>query len=465
MNFLRSLSARILLGYVLVGSCFVTLLVMALLQFHALEAETRRQQEVVAFFDAARTARRMEKNFLLYAKHEYIEEAVEQSAVARDALISARNKDSDNIREEDIALTKRYGELLREMAATSLRYEYASQSLLTEAFETGGAVLQQGTRLNTAATQRVQLAFEQHHDNLLYAIYAALTLVVIAGVVVARSVVNPLREMENHLQRIAKGETGRVHTGDAGPEISSLARSINETIDELETRQESQARNARLVALGTMLSGVAHELNNPLANISSSSQILQEEWEQLPAGEVRRHLGGIEEQIVRAKRIVSLLLDFSGGRRLLRQREPLLDVVNEAVALVARERPACAACIDIAADISANIDRQRFQQVLVNLIRNALDAGGEAVVVTLRARSDEAGALQLDVEDNGPGIAADIQTRIFDPFFTTKPVHQGTGLGLAIAHEVVAQHGGTLTVSSTPGQGSRFCIHLPDNSA
>ncbi len=116
---------------------------------------------------------------------------------------------------------------------------------------------------------------------------------------------------------------------------------------------------------------------------------------------------------------------------------------------------------DVGEDLQVDVDRQRFQQVLINLLQNAADVIGAGGRIHIDARRESSGT-RISVSDNGPGIAPEDLPRIFDPFFSTKAVGKGTGLGLFIVHEIIGQHGGTISVDSQPGQGTRFSIHIPD---
>ncbi|MGE5491419.1 MAG: sensor histidine kinase, partial [Actinomycetota bacterium] len=226
------------------------------------------------------------------------------------------------------------------------------------------------------------------------------------------------------------------------------------------------ARSSRLMALGTMLSGVAHELNNPLSNISSSCQILQEEWGELPDAQARQLLGQIDHQVLRAQRIVSDLLDFSRNRDLMRRPENIRSLVDEAINHARNQIPDTVAVrLDIDNNIHMDVDRMRFQQVLVNILKNAVEATGGQGKIHVRAWREElpeGRGATLEIEDDGHGISPDCLNRVFDPFFTTKPVGKGMGLGLAVVHEIVTQHGGTIAADSGSAGGARFWIHIPD---
>jgi signal transduction histidine kinase len=238
-------------------------------------------------------------------------------------------------------------------------------------------------------------------------------------------------------------------------------------------------RSERLASLGTMLSGVAHELNNPLSNISTSCQILQEEVGESDAATQKMYLEQIDQQTERARIIVRSLLDFSREKAFKKDRVLLRSLVQQTVGFVRGEVSAKSVVqISIPEDLTVPADAQRLQQVFVNLISNALEglgADGQIVIsaqmvwvsepppgTALGSGCDfEGEVVEIRVADNGPGIAPEILPRIFDPFFTTKEVGHGMGLGLFVVYEIVEEHGGCIAVQSTPGQGASFCIRLP----
>jgi signal transduction histidine kinase len=280
--------------------------------------------------------------------------------------------------------------------------------------------------------------------------------------------VQPLRDVETRLKRVATGETGRLDHASEDREVGSLTDAINRTLTELDIRQKAITRSSRLVALGTMLSGVAHELNNPLSNISTSCQILIEEIDDLPPDIRRDLLAQIDGEVLRAQRIVGTLLDFARERAYERCRMPLRPLVDDALQLTRNQMPPDTVIeVEVPEALFVDVDRQRFQQVLINLLQNAAGVvagnAGRIRIAARRERFADGEGAAISVEDNGPGIAPENLPRIFDPFFSTKPVGQGTGLGLFIVHEIVGQHGGTVSVESEPGRGARFTVHVPDH--
>ncbi|MCP5267918.1 MAG: HAMP domain-containing histidine kinase [Zoogloeaceae bacterium] len=463
---LQSLHAKILFGYSLVGALFVALVFSSLIHFNRLETKISEQQSVATFHDEIRHARRMEKNYLLYRKNGDLAEAIERTnnAVALIKQLPPQLSDTE-VQANATEMLERYRELLIEMANAD-RYGKVSSEVTDELLITGSRMLSLGEKLDGEASELLDDAVATHHRNLKWSILGAIALAVIAGIMVTRSVVQPLRTIENALSRVATGETGRLDHASADRELGSLTDAINRTLKQLDERQQGIIRSSRLVSLGTMLSGVAHELNNPLSNISTSCQILLEEVDDLPADLRHDLLTQIDGEVLRAQEIVSTLLDFARERQYARSRVNVQKLLDEVLQLTRSQRPGkTRITTDIPAGLGIDVDHQRFQQVLINLLQNASDvlgADGLIHVSATRKDSTEGSGTLIVVEDNGPGIDADNLPRIFDPFFSTKPVGQGTGLGLFIVHEIVGQHGGTVSVDSEIGRGSRFSVYVPD---
>lgn len=464
MRLFTSLHAKILIGYAVVGVLFVGFIINSLIQFRLLREELSKQTDIVVFFDVLRDARRLEKNFLLYERKADLSEAIDKAGTAVQ-LIHDMESGRLDLSEGEVSAVTTYRDRLLELVHVEGE-KSVPQDLLKAVYLAGSAALRFGERLNTSAQQGVQEAILRHETNLQISIWAGLLLGLITGILVTRSVVRPIREIERNLQKIAKGEAGRLTGNGLGDEVASLAQSINETLQELEARQSAVAQSTRLVALGTMLSGVAHELNNPLSNISSSCQILLEEWRELPSEQIQRLLSQIDNQTLRSQRIVSSLSNDPESKALHRTRENVYRLTEEATSLLRNQiMPSVTIIIDADRDIEAVVDQTRFQQVLINVIKNAAEAvaaDGNIIIRAWREEFPEGRGTTWEIEDDGEGISEAVAQRIFDPFYTTKPTGQGVGLGLFVAHEIVSQHGGIITAEAGPGGGTRVWIHVPD---
>lgn len=220
----------------------------------------------------------------------------------------------------------------------------------------------------------------------------------------------------------------------------------------------------KMAALGQLVSGIAHELNNPLTGIMGYAQLLL--GQDLPPVQ-RGEAAKVCEEAERARHIVKNLLYFARESKPEHTRVNLNEIVERTLALRSYELKVENIAVerDLAPDLAETMaDSLQLQQVALNLIVNAeqalLESRGQGRIA-LRTRHVPPNRIALDVSDDGPGIPPEILHRVFDPFFTTKPPGSGTGLGLSIAYGIVRQHDGEVTVENLPGGGARFTVELP----
>jgi PAS domain S-box-containing protein len=235
---------------------------------------------------------------------------------------------------------------------------------------------------------------------------------------------------------------------------------LNDITEQEETTIALQQAE-RLTTVGTMLSGVAHELRNPLSIISARAQRGLAKKE-VDAGWVEKNLSSIIKQTERCATLVNNLLNFTRQSAAVAGHYPVGEVLNESLTYASYDR--ALDTIDIVKEYTSGLkvygDRARYTQVFLNIILNAADAMAGSGTLTVRTTGESDEMVCVEINDSGPGIDPAISGRIFDPFFTTKDTGKGTGLGLAISHKIVIESGGSLRFESRPGSTS-FFIRLP----
>ena len=247
--------------------------------------------------------------------------------------------------------------------------------------------------------------------------------------------------------------------------VEALIRDVSERKkrdDQIRDGRYQMLQAEKMAALGQTISGVAHELNNPLATILSWAERLSERDVD---EKTKQGLEVILGESERAARIVRNLLTFARKRQTTRAMVDLNQVVRETLALRAYEQKV--SNITVVEALATGVpdvfaDGHQIKQVLLNLLINAeqacLGANGKGTIVVRTSHDTDRGSLVLEVNDDGPGVPEERQSKVFDPFFTTKEVGQGTGLGLTVAYAIVQEHGGRIWLTSKEGPG-RIVLH------
>lgn len=290
----------------------------------------------------------------------------------------------------------------------------------------------------------------------------------------------PIRRLQEGVRHVAEGKFGQPIRLQSGDELEELARAFNDMSARVQAtytdlarqvneRSRQLVRSERLVSVGFLAAGVAHEINNPLASIAFCSEALlrrmQELYSRFPqdAQTVHKYLSMIQSEAFRCKEITQKLLEFSrvGERR----REPaeLVELV-QSVLEVAQLLQNCKGkqiVFQPYQRVTALVNGPDLKSVVLNLVVNALDSmdEGGVLTITLAQRGSHA---ELTFRDGGCGMEADVLENIFEPFFTRSRTGKGTGLGLFISHQIISQHDGTIEATSDgPGKGSTFTVLVP----
>jgi len=301
---------------------------------------------------------------------------------------------------------------------------------------------------------------------------AGMALATLLGCFLAAKIFNPVHRLIRASRQVTEGSL----TPDIGPvssgEMAVLQRTFKEMVAAMGRRRaESQDRlllSERQASVGRLAAGVAHEINNPLTGVLTYTHMLLRRKDLNE--EVRADLKTIVEATERVRKIVKGLLDFSRQTKPDREQVDVNRLISGTMALMENQAllKGVGMVFKPGHDLHmANMDRNQFQSVLLNLLINALDATKPGDSITLstanspvRNEADQEG-IEISIADTGCGIPPEHLNKLFDPFFTTKEVGHGTGLGLSVTLGIVQRHGGTVQVTSEVGKGSTFTIWVP----
>ncbi len=446
---------------------FIGLLVIAYsYQFFSIEKKLTTLEDFHNLFDNVLEVRRYEKNYFLQVGSENIEILMEYLDRI-DADISKHEKDIVRV----IGLEK-----FREFRSNLVGYRHIfSTSSRTNGTITPiekNGVRQKGKALVDLTRELLDNKQLRIRNSFKFTISS---FILITGVFFLFIIIGLRLQAKSVLDRIAfvQQATRSILNGNFKPldyhspqqdEITDLIRDFNTMASELDNRQEQLIQSRKLAAIGTFSSGIAHELNNPLNNISLSAETLREDFLDLSQEEAQEIIADIITETHRASEVVKNILDFSRDKKPLVQLLNIKEILASTKKLIDNELRLNAIWLVIA--IPEDLppiwgDMQKLQQVFLNLFLNAIHVMSKGGLIHIDAQEDPPGHIRINVNDTGTGIAPENIEHIFDPFYTTKEVGKGTGLGLSIVYGIVKKHGGYIEVKSEMNVGTTFSIILP----
>ena len=271
----------------------------------------------------------------------------------------------------------------------------------------------------------------------------------------ARQVIRPIGRFIRYVGRIADGDFSPIRPARRyRDEFSTLAVAINRMLDELKIRQEQLLQSRKMAAVGTLTSGVAHELNNPLNNISLTVETLLDDFDETGRRAEEEAAQDIFTQVQRASATVRNLLDFTRKDQPVFTAVSIPELLEASLKLVGNELALARVepQLDVAPDLPrVNGNPRNLEQVFLNLFLNAMEAMPDGGTLSVSAARED-GFVRVAVRDTGSGIPPEHLDKIFEPFFTTKEAGEGTGLGLSVSYSIVEKHGGGSRSRASPAR-------------
>jgi signal transduction histidine kinase len=404
-----------------------------------------------------------EKNYFLYSDESAlfdmrrkIDSTLESIELARKDIVRAVGEENlQTLR----SYLKNYSDVVEEIRKSGGRDTGREAKLRAE-----GRKLKEFSE-NITRIERVNVndIFSRSKSILLYSFVAIFLFAILASHLLSQQILRPLRAIEELTKSISEGKFNKIAIR-SSDELGSVISAINSMSDELRYREEQLIQSKKLASLGILTAGVAHELTNPLNNISMIAQTYAELYDKLGKEERIEFMNKVDGEAGRIKDIVRNLLDFSKPKEADLEAADINAVIRKTLKLV--QNMLDISNIDTRLSLDNGlphvfIDEHQIQQVLVNLITNAVQAmsGGGSLFIASRQGGNRK-SVEMTVMDAGKGIPPELLPHIFDPFFSTKG-EGGTGLGLSVSYGIIKNHGGEIRVESRVGTGTTFTIELP----
>ena len=468
-----SIRFRIILAFLLAFFFSFGIAIGSIIFISRLDSKYKFFDEAENFSSEIQQARRCEKNFFLYGSKNDLYEALNYIESAANLLSGTSTEIRSVFKRQDYALLtadlSNYQRLLTQMVFNFDKQgaleNYRNPELEDQLRMHGHSILSLASTL--VQQERIKVHTATRSFMLIAIFLVGINLIVMAWVAteLTRQILQPLGRFVEYTQRIATGDftpiTPRRKYRD---EFSKLAIAINHMLYELKEKQEQLVQSRKMAAVGTLTSGIAHELNNPLNNISLTTEALLEGIDDYTNEQKRKMLQDIFTQVERASGTVRNLLDFTREEQPRLESIDVKELVDTSLKLVNNELLINNIKVETIFDedlknVTGNF--RNLQQVFLNLFLNSIQAMPDGGALTIRSSIDNEQFVKVGVKDTGCGIPKENFEKIFDPFFTTKDVGKGTGLGLSVSYGIIQKMGGRIKVESEVGKGSTFSVYLP----
>jgi two-component system NtrC family sensor kinase len=468
-----SLRLQLFFGFLLAFLFAVVIAAVIIKDTYELEKKIRGLEIVNDYVIEIDQARRFEKNYFLYNTN--LSDALESVYNAK-VILNGNFEElvhiiGDRKHQEILSNINSYENLLEDLSKSE--QDPVRQISNGKKKEIEIRVRKQGQQMISLAQdlmkkekKSMEATISRSRRTQSYSLIFLLIIMLVTAYLLGGRMLRNIKRFESYALRIAAGDFNLIKpTRKYRDEFTNLAIAINHMIQELEKHEAMLVQSHKMRAIGTLTAGVAHELNNPLNNITITSHMLLEDYEDLEDAERKEMVDDVTQEADRAKKIVANLLDFTRESETKLEPLDLVTLVKDTIDLASNQlKIAGIKAMFQATETLPRIqgDSQQLRQVFLNLILNAVAASekGENIQILVHP-ADEPDHLAVKVIDEGTGIPKHVLNRIFDPFFTTKEKGKGTGLGLSVSQGIIAKHGGRILVDSQEGRGSIFTVVLP----
>jgi signal transduction histidine kinase len=465
-----SIKFRIILVFLVTFALTCGIIIATMIFISKFTSQQEFLEKIVDFEFEIQQARRYEKNYFLYGTNLY------------DALNQVHNAENmKNNFEDDMLLIiseqtykslssnlNQYKESLEQLARLSIKSDSSTLnerlSIESEIRNSGAAVLVDASDL----IKQERLRIHSWLNTSMMSAIAALFFILIIGIVLTTYISYQIKQsysrFEDYTKRIAKGDFSLITPARKyRDEFTNLAIAINCMLLELKDREEQLLQSRKMAAVGTLTAGIAHELNNPLNNISLITESLIDEFDNLEKDHIKKMLKDIFIQVERAGTTVANLLDFTRRDEYSFSQISINSVLNTTLNFVSNEITINK--IQLQKELGLNLpqitgNQNNLQQVFLNMFLNSIQAMPDGGTLNVNSYIEEK-MVCISISDTGVGISPENLEKIFDPFFTTKKVGEGTGLGLSVSYGIIQQHRGEVFVESELGKGTMFVIKFP----
>ncbi|KUJ96079.1 MAG: two-component system, NtrC family, sensor kinase [Desulfonauticus sp.] len=464
MKYKLSLRQKIVITFFILFSIVILVSILGFLNYNRLNTTIHILEKKESLLNNILESRRYEKNFFITKDISNLKIAIEFLNKGKIQINELLKEENSDFLKKELVLIENYEKEIKNFITkynSSLSLENINMTSIQEKGRLATIELEKAINEKRSEIKKI---IQSSRIFLLISISSFVLLAIITFLFLVKNVNKPLKNIEKAIQKIVSGDYESIPKIKTGDEFENLAENINNLLKEMRLRNRQLLQKEKMAALGTLTSGVAHEINNPLNNISTSLQIILEELE---GGDIKLHQELLEEalrQVDRAKDIVKSLLEFSRESSFNPKEVNFKTLIQKTLKLIQGEIPTHLQIeIKVPENLIVKLDSRRIQQVLLNLILNAIQAidnnPGKIIIGAETVNNDQ--DLRFYIEDTGPGIPKENLSKIFDPFFTTKDVGAGSGLGLAVSQGIIEQHGGKIEVESELNKGTKFTITIP----